>query len=219
MSGWIPRCTGRGGYACVAGNGSTPGAVESSRPGTRQRDYADAIATFWRGYNGPPDFRARLAAYETAMERVARRHAGDAEAKTFYALALIGVGQLDAGDTTYARQRKAGAILEPLLARSPDHPGLAHYVIHAYDSPALAARAVPAAERYAAIAPSVPHAQHMPSHIYTRVGNWTAAMDSNRRSADAGRSFARSRQRVGGSAGAEARLMSSDSSRQRFTPR
>jgi tetratricopeptide (TPR) repeat protein len=164
-------------------------AVESSRPGTRQRDYAEAITTFWRGYNGPPDFRARLAAYETAMERVARRHAGDAEAKTFYALALIGVGQLDAGDTTYARQRKAGAILEPLLARSPDHPGLAHYVIHAYDSPALAARAVPAAERYAAIAPSVPHAQHMPSHIYTRVGNWTAAMESNRRSADAGRTF------------------------------
>jgi tetratricopeptide (TPR) repeat protein len=166
-------------------------AVQASRPGTRERDYAEAIATFWRGYEGPPHFRTRLAAYETAMERVARRHARDDEAKTFHALALIGVGQLNADDTTYARQRKAGAILEKLLARNPDHPGLAHYVIHAYDSPVLAARAVAAAERYAAIAPSVPHAQHMPSHIYTRVGKWTAAMESNRRSADAGRMFER----------------------------
>ncbi len=164
-------------------------AVEAARPGTRQRDYAEAIATFWRGYDGPGAFRDRLTAYEGAMERLARRHPGDAEAKTFYALALIGVGQLDAGDTTYARQRKAGAILEPLLARSPGHPGLAHYVIHAYDSPGLARRAVPAAGRYAAIAPSVPHAQHMPSHIYTRVGNWQGAVASNRRAAEAGREF------------------------------
>ncbi|MGH7517674.1 MAG: hypothetical protein ACREOC_09425 [Gemmatimonadales bacterium] len=164
-------------------------AVEAARPGTRQRDYAEAIATFWRGYDGAGTFRARLTAYESAMERVALRHPGDAEAKTFYALALIGVGQLDAGDTTYQRQRKAGAILEPLLARSPDHPGLAHYVIHAYDSPVLASRAVSAATRYATIAPSVPHAQHMPSHIYTRVGNWQASVASNRRSAEAGREF------------------------------
>jgi tetratricopeptide (TPR) repeat protein len=164
-------------------------AVRASRPGTRQRDYAEAIATFWRGYQGPPAFRERLTAYEGAMGRLARRHPSDAEAKTFYALALIGVGQLDASDTTCARQRKAGAILEPLLARNPQHPGLAHYVIHAYDSPALATRGVAAAERYAAIAPTVPHAQHMPSHIYTRVGNWKSAMSSNRRSAEAGRLF------------------------------
>ncbi len=164
-------------------------AVAAAKPGTRQRDYAEAIATFWRGYNGPGAFRERLTAYEAAMDRLARRHPHDPEARTFYALALIGVGQLDAGDTTLARQRRAGAILEPLLARSPDHPGLAHYVIHAYDSPALAAKAVPAAERYAVIAPSVPHAQHMPSHIYTRVGNWEAAIASNRRSAEAGVMF------------------------------
>jgi tetratricopeptide (TPR) repeat protein len=164
-------------------------AVRMSRAGTRQRDYAEAIAAFWRGYDGPAAFRPRLTAYEAAMANVARRHPRDHEAKTFYALVLIGVGQLDAGDTTYARQRQAGAILEPLLARNPDHPGLAHYVIHAYDSPALAQRGVPAAERYAAIAPSVPHAQHMPSHIYTRVGNWKAAVESNRRSAAAGQEF------------------------------
>jgi tetratricopeptide (TPR) repeat protein len=169
-------------------------AIQTSRPGTRQRDYAEAIATFWRGYDGPRAFRDRLTAYEAAMKQVARRHPGDPEAKTFYALALTGVGQLDAGDTAYKRQRKAGAILEPLLARSPGHPGLAHYVIHAYDYPGLARRAVPAAGRYAAIAPSVPHAQHMPSHIYTHVGNWKSAVASNLRSDEAGRAF---EQRVG----------------------
>jgi tetratricopeptide (TPR) repeat protein len=164
-------------------------AVRTSKPGTRQRDYAEAIATFWRGYDAPTAFKVRLTAYERALEQLVHRHPGDNEAKAFYALALIGVGQLDAGDTTYARQRKAGAILEPLLARNPNHPGLAHYVIHAYDSPPLASEAVAAAERYASIAPSVPHAQHMPSHIYTRVGNWDASVASNLRAAEAGRVF------------------------------
>jgi tetratricopeptide (TPR) repeat protein len=166
-------------------------AVRAAQPGTRERDYAEAIATFWRGYDGPGALRARLTAYEAAMERVVRRHPHDAEAKTFYALALIGVGQLDAGDTTYTRQRKAGAILEPLLARNPKHPGLAHYVIHAYDSPSLAVKAVPAAVQYGVIAPSVPHAQHMPSHIYTRVGNWQGVVASNRRSDQVGAAFER----------------------------
>lgn len=175
----------------VQGLAAAEHAVRAARPGSRARDYADAIATFWRGYAGPGSFRDRLTAYEAAMAQVVRRNPQDAEAKTFYALALIGVGQLDAGDTTYARQRKAGAILEPLLARNPKHPGLAHYVIHAYDSPPLAAKAVPAAVQYAVIAPSVPHAQHMPSHIYTRTGNWQAAIASNRRSDQVGAAFER----------------------------
>jgi tetratricopeptide (TPR) repeat protein len=175
----------------VQGLAAAEHAVRAARPGSRPRDYADAIATFWRGYQGPGSFRDRLTAYEGAMAQVVRRHPHDSEAKTFYALALIGVGQLDAGDTTYARQRKAGAILEPLLARNPRHPGLAHYVIHAYDSPALASKAVPAAVQYAVIAPSVPHAQHMPSHIYTRTGNWQAAVASNRRSDAVGAAFER----------------------------
>jgi tetratricopeptide (TPR) repeat protein len=171
------------------GVGAAERAVRTSRPGTRERDYADAIAAFWRGYDGPGSFSARLTAYAGAMERLVQRHPRDAEAKAFHALALIGVGQLDAADTTFARQRKAGAILEPLLARSPEHPGLAHYLIHAYDSPPLASKAVFAAGRYAAIAPSVPHAQHMPSHIYIRVGNWDAAVASNLQSAEAARAF------------------------------
>lgn len=163
-------------------------AVRLSPSGTRERAYAEAIATFYRGYEGS-NFRARLEAYESAMAALARRFPKDAEAQTFYALALIGVGQLDAADTTYARQRHAAAILEPLFRRNPQHPGLAHYLIHAYDSPALARNGVAAAEHYAAIAPSVPHAQHMPSHIYTRIGMWDASIASNRHSEEAGRAF------------------------------
>jgi len=166
-------------------------AVALSRPGTRPRAYAEAIAAYYRG-DGVPD-RTRLAAYERAMAGVARRWPADEEARIFHALALIALGQLDAGDSTYARQREAGRILEPLFRRHPDHPGLAHYLIHAYDSPPLARRGERAADRYAAIAPSVPHAQHMPSHIYTRIGAWDKAIASNRRSVDAARGFEVSR--------------------------
>lgn len=163
-------------------------AVRLSVAGTRERGYAEAIATFYRGYDGS-NFRARLEAYEAAMATLAQRYPKDDEAQIFHALALIAVGQLDAADTTYARQRRAGAILEPLFRRHPEHPGLAHYLIHAYDSPALATKAIGAAAHYAEIAPSVPHAQHMPSHIYTRVGMWDASIASNRRSADAAQAF------------------------------
>jgi len=163
-------------------------AVRLSGAGTRERGYAEAIATFYRGYDGS-NFRPRLEAYEAAMAALAQRYPTDDEAQIFHALALIAVGQLDASDTTYARQRRAGTILEPLFRRHPEHPGLAHYLIHAYDSPALARQGIGAAAHYAEIAPSVPHAQHMPSHIYTRVGMWDASIASNRRSADAARAF------------------------------
>jgi hypothetical protein len=163
-------------------------AVRLTRPATRERGYAEAMVTFYRGYDGS-NFRAHLEAYEGAMGALAARYPKDDEAQIFHALALIAVGQLDAADTTYARQRRAGAILEPLFRRHPDHPGLAHYLIHAYDSPALAKHGVRAAEHYAAIAPSVPHAQHMPSHIYTRIGMWDASIASNRRSAESARVF------------------------------
>jgi tetratricopeptide (TPR) repeat protein len=162
-------------------------AVALSRAGTRPRDYAEAIAAYYRG-DGVPD-QSRLAAYERAMANLARRWPTDEEARIFHALALIALGQLDAGDSTYTRQRRAARILEPLFRRHPDHPGLAHYLIHAYDSPPLAHEGERAADRYAAIAPSVPHAQHMPSHIYTRIGAWDKAIASNLRSEDAARRF------------------------------
>ncbi len=162
--------------------------VRLSAPGTRERGYAEAIATFYRGFDGS-NFRARLEAYEATMAALATRFPKDQEARIFDALALVAVGQLDTEDTTYARQRRAAAMLEPLFRQHPQHPGLAHYLIHAYDSPGLAKDGVGAASHYAAIAPSVPHAQHMPSHIYTRIGSWDASIASNRRSAEAASAF------------------------------
>jgi tetratricopeptide (TPR) repeat protein len=163
-------------------------AVHLTSAGGRERAYAEAIATFYRGYD-PSKFRPQLEAYQAAMETVAQRFPKDPEAQIFNALALIAVGQLDVADTAYARQRRAAAILEPLFKRAPSHPGLAHYLIHAYDYPVLAKDGVQAAERYASIAPAVPHAQHMPSHIYTRIGAWDSSVSSNRRSAESGHSF------------------------------
>jgi hypothetical protein len=163
-------------------------AVATSRPGTRARRWAHAIARYYERYDSV-DHRTRLLSYESAMRRLAAADPADEEARIFLALALIANGQQDATDTTYARQREAGRILEPLFRQHPDHPGLAHYLIHAYDSPALARDGVRPATRYAAIAPSVPHAQHMPSHIYVRVGRWEDVVASNLRAAKAGRRF------------------------------
>ena len=165
-------------------------AVALSRSGSRERAYADAIAAYYTDY-ATVDHKARLLKYERAMETVADRYRTDDEARIFYALALIANGQNDPADTTLRRQRRAGELLEPLFRRYPRHPGLAHYLIHAYDYPALASRGVRAAERYALIAPSVPHAQHMPSHIYVRVGRWDDVVASNLRSAESAVAFER----------------------------
>jgi tetratricopeptide (TPR) repeat protein len=162
-------------------------AVRLSAAGSRPRDYADAIAAYYRGDN--VDERGRLGAYERAMAAVARRRPQDEEAQIFHALSLLALGKLDAGDSTHARQREAGRILEPLFRRHPDHPGLAHYLIHAYDSPALAREGEAAADRYASIAPSVPHAEHMPSHIYTRIGAWDRSITANLRAVEAAHRF------------------------------
>jgi tetratricopeptide (TPR) repeat protein len=174
----------------AAGRVAARKAVEASRAGSRPRRWAEAIDRYFERYESV-DHPARLRAYESAMRDVAKAEPGDEEAQIFYALALIADGQQDATDTTHARQRQAARILEPLYRRHPDHPGLAHYLIHAYDSPALAGEGVRAAERYADIAPSVPHALHMPSHIYVRVGRWEDVIASNLRSAEAGRRFER----------------------------
>ena len=144
----------------------------------------EAIGAFYRG-DATVRFPDRLRAWEEALGRLHQAVPADTEAGIFYALSLIAVAQNSPPDTTYALQRQAGSLLEPLLAREPNHPGLAHYLIHAYDSPALADRAVRAADRYARIAPAVPHALHMPSHIYTRLGMWDASIASNSSSAAA----------------------------------
>ena len=142
----------------------------------RERDYIAAIETYYRD-SDKLDHRTRARAYETAMDQLQARYPEDHEAAIFYALALLATAPPE--DKTYVNQKKAGAILEPLFAEQPEHPGIAHYIIHAYDYPPLADRALDAARRYAKIAPDSPHALHMPSHIFTRLGLWQESIDSN----------------------------------------
>ncbi len=157
-------------------------------PTERERGYVDAISAFYGGEPGA-SFLSRVRAWSDGLARLHAAEPADTEAGIFYALSLIAVAQNSPPDTTLALQREAGDLLEPLFQLHPDHPGLAHYLIHAYDSPALADRAVRAADRYASIAPSVPHARHMPSHIYTRLGMWDASIASNTGAAAAARQY------------------------------
>jgi hypothetical protein len=143
----------------------------------RERDYIAAAAAFFTDWE-KRDHRTRARAYEQAMEQVYRRYPHDLEAAAFYALALQATA--DPKDKSYAQQRKSGAIAEQVFAVAPDHPGAAHYLIHAYDYPTLASRGLTAARRYAQFAPSVPHALHMPSHIYVLLGMWPETIQSNR---------------------------------------
>src|SRR4051812_44124163 len=135
----------------------------------REQDFIEAAAEFYTGAE-KTDHRTRALAYARAMERVHARYPEDREAAMFYALSLMATA--DPLDKAYANQRKAGGILEAVFAELPEHPGAAHYIIHAYDYPALVERALPAAERYAEVARTVPHAIHMPSHTYVLLGRW-----------------------------------------------
>ena len=143
----------------------------------RERDYIAAIKVFYQDAD-KLDHRTRTFAYNNAMEQLYQHHPSDNEAGVFYALTLIATGMM-ANDKSYAREKKAAQILNRVLAREPKHPGVAHYLIHAYDYPALAHLALPAARSYAKIAPASAHAQHMPSHIFTRLGLWQEAIRSN----------------------------------------
>jgi hypothetical protein len=142
----------------------------------RERDYIAAIEAFYMDAD-KLDYRSRALAYEKAMDQLQARYPEDHEAAIFHALALLGTAPPT--DKTYVNQKKAGVILEPLFVEQPEHPGIAHYIIHAYDYPPLAQRALDAARRYAKIAPDSPHALHMPSHIFTRLGLWQESIDSN----------------------------------------
>jgi hypothetical protein len=150
----------------------------------RERAYIAAVGKLYGNYESAPQ-KSRWLDYRNAMESVAKSYPEDHEARIFFALALA-VGA-DAGDKSYADQLRAGVILEQLFVEQPTHPGLAHYIIHAYDVPALAGQALSAAQRYADIAPDAPHALHMPSHTFTRLGNWQASIKSNLAAAAAAR--------------------------------
>jgi tetratricopeptide (TPR) repeat protein len=133
------------------------------------------------------DPRGRAACFKREMEGVTARYPDDTDAAAFYALSLLGTAP--PGDPALENQKKAAGILEPMFATRPNHPGAAHYLIHACDFPPLAKRGLPAADAYASLAPWVPHALHMPSHVYTRLGMWKQTIESNRASADAARKY------------------------------
>lgn len=148
------------------------GSLHAATP--RERDYIAAMKAF---YGGKGNFEARATSYSRSMEKVYQRNPNDHEAAVFYALSILAADQGD--DPTFANDKKAAAILEKLFATEPDHPGVAHYLIHAYDRPQLAELGLPAARRYAQVAPAAPHALHMPSHIFARVGLWQDDINSN----------------------------------------
>jgi tetratricopeptide (TPR) repeat protein len=143
----------------------------------REQDYIAAIELFYKDHD-KLDHRARAFAYSDAMKQLHTRNPTDREAGVFYALTLIATGMMSPGKT-YEREKQAAQILNDVLAREPQHPGVSHYLIHSYDYPALAQLALPAARSYAKIAPASAHAQHMPSHIFTRLGLWPEAIRSN----------------------------------------
>ncbi|HEV7820148.1 MAG TPA: hypothetical protein VGO84_03150, partial [Burkholderiales bacterium] len=145
----------------------------------RERQYVGAVGELFNDFQHK-DQRTRVATYATAMNDLVTRQPADTEALIFYAISLTAAASPT--DKTYANQLKAGSILEALWVKQPNHPGLAHYIIHTYDYPALAYKARVAAQRYSIIAPSAAHALHMPSHTFTRVGMWQESIDTNDRS-------------------------------------
>lgn len=151
----------------------------------RERDYIAAIEEFYKNSDKIPHSQRALA-WRNAMQRLSARYPEDHEAAIFYALALIATAPPT--DKTYTNQKQAAAILNRIQPEQPDHPGVAHYLIHSYDSPQLAILALPAARTYAKIAPASPHALHMPSHIFTRLGLWDESIQSNLASAAAAKS-------------------------------
>ncbi len=163
-------------------------ALALGAPTARERGFLAAAGALYGDYETVPNPR-RLQAYSDTLARVHRDLPADPEVAIYYALSLVATAS--STDTTFSRQKRAAAILNPLFRRWPGHPGLAHYIIHANDSPQLAYLGLDAARRYARIAPSAPHAQHMPSHIFIRLGLWDETIAANQRSLAAGIAYAR----------------------------
>ena len=176
----------------LAGQGASPSGAEQAqlaidegrRIGARterERDYIEAVATYYKDFSTHPE-KERQISRAKAYEALAQRYPADDEAQIFFA--LYNAGTQTQADQTYAAYRKSAAILEDEFKKYPDHPGVAHYLIHSYDAPPLAEKGLVAARRYAGIAPAAPHALHMPSHIFTRVGSWQESAATNVRSND-----------------------------------
>ena len=155
----------------------------------REKDYIDAVSIYFKGWQ-TLDTQTRKLKYESKMEELYNKYTGDVETAVFYSLAILATADLN--DKTYSKQKKSGEILEKLFETNPNHPGIAHYIIHNYDSPELAHLALNTARKYAVIAPASAHAQHMPSHIFTRLGLWDESIKSNIDSANSAVCYAES---------------------------
>ncbi|MEO5578553.1 MAG: hypothetical protein ABIR25_05825 [Sphingomicrobium sp.] len=166
-------------------------AKSAEKASKREQAFIAALGAFYDG-SGQLDHKQRVLAYEAGMEELYRDFAADQEVAVFYALSLIAAGMLD-DDPAYTREKRATALLNSVMAQAPYHPGVAHYLIHGFDYPSLASLALPAARQYAGIAPASAHAQHMPSHIFTRLGLWEEAIRANRAAEAAARAYASAR--------------------------
>ena len=176
----------------LAGQGASPKGAEQAQAAIdegrrigakteRERDYIEAVAAYYKDFPARPE-RERQVSRAQAYDALAQRYPTDDEAQIFFA--LYNAGTQTPADQTYAAYLKSAAILEDEFKKYPDHPGVAHYLIHSYDAPPLAEKGLVAARRYASIAPAAPHALHMPSHIFTRVGSWQESAATNVRSKD-----------------------------------
>ena len=207
MTWWHPIWTPPTPDEMSAGKAASDKAMAMKAGTDRERRFITALNTYYHTPNGPVTGevgqschgpvgpRDRVIAYEKAMRELYDKYPDDFETQTFYALAVLAVGYATPTDTTLSNQLRAADILEKLWKKNSHHPGVAHYLIHSYDYPALAKRGLAAAESYGSIAPWVPHALHMPSHIFTRLGMWEESIAANRSSADASRAYAAMRHR------------------------
>jgi tetratricopeptide (TPR) repeat protein len=207
MTWWHPIWTPPRPDEMSAGKAAIEQAMRLQSKDERERGFIEALNVYYntpdgsqasatgQSCHGPVGPRDRVVAYENAMRKLYDKYPDDLEVAAFYAFAVLSTGYATPTDATLSKQLESAALLEKLWKKNPNHPGVVHYLIHAYDYPQFAERALPAANSYASIAPWVPHALHMPSHIFTRLGMWKEAVESNRASAEASRAYAKMRNR------------------------
>jgi len=208
MTWWHPIWTPPTPDEMSAGKAAIKKAMAMDAGTDRERGFITALNVYYntpegstggavgQSCHGPVGPRDRVIAYEKAMRQLRDNYPDDFEVQTFDAFAVLAVGYATPSDTSLSKQLEAAAILEKLWKQNANHPGVVHYLIHCYDYPALAQRGLAAAQSYNSIAPWVPHALHMPSHIFTRLGMWDKSIAANRASAEASRAYAAMRHRV-----------------------
>src|SRR5213595_1493427 len=207
MTWWHPIWTPPAPDEMRAGKAAIEKAITMNAGSDRERGFITALNTYYntpdgstaapvgQSCHGPVGPRDRVVAYEKAMRQLRDKYPDDFEVQTFYAFAVLATGYATPNDTSLSKQLEAAGILEKLWKQNANHPGVVHYLIHSYDFPQFAQRGLTAAQTYDSIAPWVPHALHMPSHIFTRLGMWAESIAANRASAEASRAYAAMRHR------------------------